>query len=725
MDPAESASFELNDAERRAVAAAKAGSVCILSPTKEPSSDAQNSKEARTIRAEILALLLTNAYPGMDVERVILKGANIVGKLKLDERLLVSTYITHCEIEDASFTNATFVGEVSFSHTTFLSAVSFSMAQLHGRSRFNHAKFQRGAHFSGCGFQSGATFAHADFGSEASFDTSEFSGAADFTDTIFNGWTLFTRTTFKGPVDFNDSGFIGTCTFKNALFHKVARFKNTTFATRALFAGAAFCEDAHFHDAVFSGSSGFNNVEFTGTVRFYRAKFAVPVSFKEAQFRADARFNACAFATEAQFLRTLFEGDVTFKNAYARFWNFRGSIFSKKLDSLVGVNIDLTRCHFDRRTKVSLATDELLADWLIAKDGIHLEIFAQNATFSDAEFHRDSIIEGVTSTYLNRDLSTFTEHKGSRSASIAAARADVDRTISATASTLSTIAGGQLGTHLISLQRANVGNLSVSAVDLSRCAFSGAYGLDKIRTDYGCKFRFPPRRLRARVPVWPTQRRMIYEELLWRRLHLQGWGERPMDPDAVPDALEVASLYRALRKGTEDAKNEPGAADFYYGEMEMRRLAGRGKPSKSSLDASPPNRPTVERSLIWAYWIISGYGLRASRAVIALCALIFVSAALFTSPAFSSAPPAPQQGSAVSLGGSGASQPGTLPASGPPNYWQAVTFSMREGLSILRPSGTEAIRTHGPGILVDFVIRLAAPVLLALALLAVRARTKR
>ncbi len=30
-------------------------------------------------------------------------------------------------------------------------------------------------------------------------------------------------------------------------------------------------------------------------------------------------------------------------------------------------------------------------------------------------------------------------------------------------------------------------------------------------------------------------------------------------------------MYRQLRKAVEGAKNEPGAADFYYGEMEMRR----------------------------------------------------------------------------------------------------------------------------------------------------------
>jgi hypothetical protein len=35
-------------------------------------------------------------------------------------------------------------------------------------------------------------------------------------------------------------------------------------------------------------------------------------------------------------------------------------------------------------------------------------------------------------------------------------------------------------------------------------------------------------------------------------------------------------LYRALRKAREDAKDEPGAANFYYGEMEMRRHARPG-----------------------------------------------------------------------------------------------------------------------------------------------------
>jgi hypothetical protein len=66
----------------------------------------------------------------------------------------------------------------------------------------------------------------------------------------------------------------------------------------------------------------------------------------------------------------------------------------------------------------------------------------------------------------------------------------------------------------------------------------------------------------------------------------------------------IAAIYRALRKGREDEKDEPGAADFYYGEMEMRR--------------PDPTRTRAERAILWLYWLVSGYGLRATRALASL-----------------------------------------------------------------------------------------------------------
>ncbi|MER7198160.1 hypothetical protein [Streptomyces sp. CB01635] len=66
--------------------------------------------------------------------------------------------------------------------------------------------------------------------------------------------------------------------------------------------------------------------------------------------------------------------------------------------------------------------------------------------------------------------------------------------------------------------------------------------------------------------------------------------------------LTRAPVYRALRKGFEDGKNEPGAADFYYGEMEMRHRDRTGT-------------TRAERGLLHGCWLLSGYGLRAVRAL--------------------------------------------------------------------------------------------------------------
>jgi hypothetical protein len=74
-------------------------------------------------------------------------------------------------------------------------------------------------------------------------------------------------------------------------------------------------------------------------------------------------------------------------------------------------------------------------------------------------------------------------------------------------------------------------------------------------------------------------------------------------------------LYRSLRKAEEDTKNEPGAADFYYGEMEMRR--------------NIEDIPRAERLILQLYWLVSGYALRAWRSVATLTAIVLLAAVAF------------------------------------------------------------------------------------------------
>jgi hypothetical protein len=106
---------------------------------------------------------------------------------------------------------------------------------------------------------------------------------------------------------------------------------------------------------------------------------------------------------------------------------------------------------------------------------------------------------------------------------------------------------------------------------------------------------------------------VIAEERTWRseRLRSRRW-VAPLWPDWLndqrPGALEpgqIAGLYRALRKGREDIKDEPGAADFYYGEMEMRRHAGRLSARSPEGQSGGASRGRMERGILWAYWLVS------------------------------------------------------------------------------------------------------------------------
>lgn len=214
--------------------------------------------------------------------------------------------------------------------------------------------------------------------------------------------------------------------------------------------------------------------------------------------------------------------------------------------------------------------------------------------------------------------------------------------------------------------------------------FAGAHNLDRIRLEGDVRFARAPALLAGRA------RQAIAEEHALRassrrRFRTRGWnsdacispfhvGSGPLPP------AYVATLYRALRKAREDTKDEPGAADFYYGEMEMRRMAS---PAASA-----------ERFLLTLYWLVSGYGLRASRALAALVVLVLAGGLL-------------------------------LDAHGVPSAWtlgDSLLFSVKSTISLLRPP--EA-RLTDVGEWIGVALRILGPLLFALVLLSLRGRVKR
>ena len=162
------------------------------------------------------------------------------------------------------------------------------------------------------------------------------------------------------------------------------------------------------------------------------------------------------------------------------------------------------------------------------------------------------------------------------------------------------------------------------------------------------------------------------------------------------DPWQIAGLYRALRKGREDAKDEPGAADFYYGEMEMRRLARRSVHTVGGTRVGKAARGRVERWILTVYWLVSGYGLRAWRAVACLAVVTAILAFAFYRVGF------------------------TVPPS-PDSYWTSFLYAFRATLSLTDSD----VKLSAWGQLLQGVLRLTGPVLLGLGLLALRGRVRR
>jgi hypothetical protein len=254
--------------------------------------------------------------------------------------------------------------------------------------------------------------------------------------------------------------------------------------------------------------------------------------------------------------------------------------------------------------------------------------------------------------------------------------------------------------RLLSLQRTNVTGLGLSNIDMADCRFADAHNLDKLRLEADVGFATAPSRAgRLSQGGW---RQVIAEERAWRASRSHRW-DHPWWPDwlddptpAVTDPGQIAGLYRALRRGREDIKDEPGAADFNYGEMEMRRRAHRPRGGASDTRSSGASWGRVERTILTAYWLVSGYGLRAWRALVWLAAITAALAIAFHLVGFVHPPK-------------------------PDTYWTSLLYAFRSTLSLTDPEVT----LTAWGKFLQAVLRLTGPVLLGLAILALRGRVKR
>ena len=167
-------------------------------------------------------------------------------------------------------------------------------------------------------------------------------------------------------------------------------------------------------------------------------------------------------------------------------------------------------------------------------------------------------------------------------------------------------------------------------------------------------------------------------------------------------------MYRELRKGREDAKDQPGAADFYYGEMELRR---RDRAT-----------PWAERLVLWLYWLVSGYALRAWRALAALVVVVLLAAVLVAFWGFPRSEPGFRPVGVDSSGALVYEQRPTAPAPGIERLPASLRFSARSATALLR-GPDRALTPLGEWL--EIALRFLGPVLLGLAVLSVRGRVRR
>ena len=485
---------------------------------------------------------------------------------------------------------------------------------------------------------------------EVQFGGATFQGDAGFVGATFQGRAGFVGATFQGRAGFDGATFQGRAGFGGATFRGDAWFGGATFRGDAGFVGATFQRGAGFDGATFRGGAGFDGATFQRDTWFGGATFQHLAGFGGATFQRDAEFIGATFQRAQQF----------------------GPLLAHR-----GLNLDGVQ--FDQPVRIEASTIRMCCRRAQFPGGVQFRLRWAGAVLDDTDIPVLSLLTGIP-RLASRELASAErqiardweqEHAGPVSEQ----------------------------PRLLSLQRANVAGLGLANVNLAGCRFSGAHNLDKLRMEADVAFKLSP----ARVG-W-EQRQVVAEECTWRAGQARpgGWTD-PWWPDRAdpwwPEDLEepialapgaIAGLYRALRKSREDTKDEPGAADFYYGEMEMRRHAhGHVEGGNGG------SRGRVDRGVLSAYWLVSGYGLRAWRALAWLAGIIVAFALAFHLVGFIRPPQ-------------------------PVSYWTSLLYAFRSTISLTDSEVT--LTTWGQ--LLQALLRLTGPVLLGLTLLALRNRVKR
>jgi uncharacterized protein YjbI with pentapeptide repeats len=530
---------------------------------------------------------------------------------------------------------------------------------------------------------------------------------------LLPGQANFDGAYFEGDSDFSSVVFAGRASFNHATFElqEEGPFYDTTFQDEALFMHSRF-EDAGFFESEFKGNVRFSYSEIHGTAWFRHAVFHGMAHFDRTVFSGEASFQGCQYYDYTTFTESTFRASVDFDDTqfktdlFLTQTRFESPVILGKLTSKQTVSLD--QATFLAPAEMEIAATRLLCRKASFPGGIHMRIRSGTVDCSDAVFTGPSSIWGVQDLTFRVDLAAadFVEGAGTalqEELMYALAREPAEQREGepereGESEALKEIPVPANEPWLVSLAGAEVANLTVSGMDLSLCRFYQAHNLDQIRLEGDLSFGGPPEKKLL------TRRKLLSEERLYRDQYGGVWyydvefpADRAVYLGPTLEPSQIAGIYRALRKSREDSRDEPGAADFYYGEMEMRRLACKARSRRAWEKRAFFDwvQAKTESFILFLYWLISGYGLRAWRAIAVLAFLVALSTAYFAL--------------AGDLGSSA-------------NVSTALLFSLQSITALLRGSERQLSLS---GEWVQLLLRFIGPILIGLAILSIRGRVKR
>ncbi|MGW6712691.1 pentapeptide repeat-containing protein [Streptomyces globisporus] len=619
---------------------------------------------------------LAGLTPGSDIDH---RGTTFTEPLLtalLDALRDPSTNISR--LGTAEFGSAVFEGDADFDRVDFEGDAGFDRALFEGDARFREAIFHRDVRFASAEFQDTARFAMAVFEDDADFTSAIFRSGTVFDHADFQDMAVFEAVAFDGDAQFAWASFRGITTFESAAFKAGAGFSRATFGDFAQFDSAIFEGGAGFEAATFKDLARFMATAFHGDAEFGSALFKGIAAFLSVTFQAGARFAAATFEDLALFGGTAFNGDTGFGSVtFERDVGFDGARFDQLTvlgPFVCAGRVRLSGARFGGPVTMSFAARQVECRDTRWSSTAAMRLRYATVDLSHAVFEHSLTVAAEAGPFVLPGGRALDERA-------LAGAPGADRP--------------DAGVLVASLHGVDAAQLILAGVDLSRCLFTGAVGLDRIRLEGACTFASTPNRSGGpRAGARFTPRRTLAEEHHWRATRpgaARGWNRAVLGAGHAGPA-QLAPVYRALRTACENGRIASGAADFSYGEMEMRRHDRTGT-------------ARAERGLLHGYWLLSGYGLRASRALGWLAATVLTTVVLLM---WAGIPQdAPRQDA------TGARFTGE-------RFEESLGIALDS--LVFRSSGQELTTA---GVCVETVSRVSAPLLLGLAALAVRNRVKR